>query len=247
MPTAPLAVLAPASGGGAPTAPSVVLAAASGGGAPTAPLVVLAAASGGGAPSSPLVVLAAASGGGAPTAPLVVLAAASGGGSPTSPLLVLAAAAGGGGSVATVSGSLTSDGSTPLVFPELVYSGELGGKPSWSDSGDWDTAESGLAWFEGTWRLTQYPFVGGWESAEDVATPDLVTAWDLVGTATGDPEISIAGEILESPGAVLPAADTANAPAAPAPVLGMPLTALYNTEWSPLLNTDDTILTGTDA
>jgi hypothetical protein len=50
-----------------------------------------------------------------------------------------------------------------------------------------------------------------------------------------------------APGAIFTPPLDGGSPSAPPPIFGMPLTALYNTDFTPLLNTNAAILTNTDA
>lgn len=88
-----------------------------------------------------------------------------------------------------ISGTLTSDGTTAVTFPEMAYSGDSGGKPAYA------SGSKSCQYIEPEWILTSESPAAQWKSSEDVATPDLVTSWTPqttpgVGTATGSPNIT---------------------------------------------------------
>lgn len=92
-----------------------------------------------------------------------------------------------------VTGPLTSNGTTPVTFPTLVYAGDLNGKPCYSDNGLQTGNTHALYWISdggGAWVLAQLSPSCAWTSASDVATPDLATGWTALGTATGTPVIA---------------------------------------------------------
>ena len=84
-----------------------------------------------------------------------------------------------------VAGDLTTDGSTPAVFPTLEYAGLFNGRPEHNDPVDSDTAAY--------WAVTQWELflagIGLFSSTEDVATADLVTTWTPIPPATGAPRL----------------------------------------------------------
>lgn len=92
----------------------------------------------------------------------------------------------------TVSGTLTSDGTSPAVPGTLAYIGLLNGKVAY-ETGDWI-----LEWVEdfptaGTdsWRLKDDGGTGAeWYSSSAVATPDSATSWTAVSPATGTPSFT---------------------------------------------------------
>jgi hypothetical protein len=90
--------------------------------------------------------------------------------------------------VMRIVGTLTSDGSTPVVFPILPYTGITDGKPAYEQSlGNaalWVT-DDGVN-FE--WEIASGG--GVWRSDEDVATPDLVTTWTPISPTTGTPTVT---------------------------------------------------------
>jgi hypothetical protein len=90
--------------------------------------------------------------------------------------------------IIVISGSLT-DGSNSVVFPLMRYAGIYNGKPFYTPSGE-DEGFVILLWTGTDWTLN---FDGGanlWSSSENVATPDLVTAWVSGGDATGTPVLN---------------------------------------------------------
>lgn len=86
--------------------------------------------------------------------------------------------------------------------------GLSGGKPAYEKA--WPVR---IAWAFGSWNI--YTGLGGelWWSAEDVATPDLVTTWAAAGGATGLPVV-VAAE-LQPPEPIVPNGGPAAFPAAP--------------------------------
>lgn len=118
-----------------------------------------------------------------------------------------------------VTGSLTANGSTPVVFPSLSYAGTHNGKAIYTSTGvngqyEPYTALWGIA--PNLWYLTDYDRNAIWSSPENVATPDLVTTWTPVynmgseTTPTGTPTITA---VISSAAQVI-AAVNASAPAA---------------------------------
>ena len=89
-----------------------------------------------------------------------------------------------------VTGTLTSDGSTPVTFPTLVFAGFYGGKPVYTDNGLTTGMTHALSWETAVWVLAQVSPVAAWTSASAVATPDLATGWTPVGSATGTPVVA---------------------------------------------------------
>lgn len=122
-------------------------------------------------------------------------------------------AAGSGDGIA-VTGTLTSNGSTPLVFPATIPSaGTANGRPTYY-------IVTGAGEFGAIWKTVANPFTGSgdftgwflqedgdgvtWASTADVATPDLVPAgawhantnplaWRPVSPATGTPVVAASG------------------------------------------------------
>jgi hypothetical protein len=98
--------------------------------------------------------------------------------------------------VMRVTGTLTSDGSTPSVFPDLPFDQISNGKPAYEVAPNdvdieylilWDNSPSAEKW-----TLIDYVTSAQWRSTEDVATPDLVTTWTPVSPATGTPTVTAA-------------------------------------------------------
>lgn len=141
-----------------------------------------------------------------PAAPLAEASAAE----PPTPVQPLAeGSAGADYKPITVSGTLTSDGSTPVVFPALLFSGAYQEGPSWTDTGNTpvgDNYDYLCCYPTGVgWTLSKYSgetLVAIWVSSADVTTPDQVptgawngttnpTAWKPTSPATGTPVIAI--------------------------------------------------------
>jgi hypothetical protein len=81
----------------------------------------------------------------------------------------------------TVTGTLTSDGTTPVVFPVLPYVGIFRGKPGFSL--DHDNSVSSVTFEESNkWVLSFKEGTAEWTSTANVASPELVPAgaWDAV-------------------------------------------------------------------
>ena len=99
-----------------------------------------------------------------------------------------------------VTGALTLDGSTPVVFPPLIDAGVLGSSNAWTDTGNGvDTfyvaqwSVSLLKW-ERLAPLSPGDLEVGWQSAETTLlltpSPDLATGWVPVSPATGTPSVN---------------------------------------------------------
>jgi hypothetical protein len=92
----------------------------------------------------------------------------------------------------TVTGTLTSDGSTPVAFEEMAYVETLNAKPSYGNlAGDVAT------WHDNYWDMACNDG-GTWTSTDDVATPDLCTTWTPASAATGTPVVSGTPVIIPS-------------------------------------------------
>jgi len=88
-----------------------------------------------------------------------------------------------------VSGALTSDGTTPLVVPDMPYAGSLGGKQSYSDNGlaPADEQTNFVYWsvgFEG-WIFVVGAFQ--WTSTSLASSPIGIENWAAQGANTGMP------------------------------------------------------------
>ena len=106
-----------------------------------------------------------------------------------------------------VTGTLTSDGSTPVTFPPLVYNGTVNGKPQYHAAGDTHYVNWTV---EGEWYL-QVDGGALWFSTDNVATPDLVTTWSADSPATGTPVVAAAVSNSAQAKAAIEAAATADA------------------------------------
>jgi hypothetical protein len=95
-----------------------------------------------------------------------------------------------------LTGTLTSNGSTPYTLTPYIYTGILNERPRYS----WNPADpfelETIFWTGSNWSLGD----GKWISTDDVATPDLVTSWVPQSPATGTPVvtagISTAAEVI---------------------------------------------------
>lgn len=105
---------------------------------------------------------------------------------PRSGVLVLASTGDTGVPISvSIGGDMTSDGTTPLVFPALDTVGVSNGRPCFSDPADANTLVywSGTAWIITTGTITRF------YSLANVATPDLVSTWVENSPATGTPVV----------------------------------------------------------
>ena len=84
-----------------------------------------------------------------------------------------------------VAGDLTTDGSTPAAFPTLEYDTMYLGHAEYSDPAD---STTNAIWADGTWEISLADVLL-FTSTEDVASPDLVTAWTPFYPATGAPRL----------------------------------------------------------
>ncbi len=84
-----------------------------------------------------------------------------------------------------VTGTLTSDGSTPVVFSNpLPYTEISNGKPVYEI-----LAEAAVIW-NGTQWILSHDSGGQWTSTDAVSTPDLVTTWVPQFGSTGTPVVT---------------------------------------------------------
>jgi hypothetical protein len=74
--------------------------------------------------------------------------------------------------------------------------------------------------------------------------PDAGTPPDAAGAIFAPPDSETPAA---APGAIFTPPIDGGTPSAPPPIFGMPLNAIYNSNYAPLLNTNDAILTNTDA
>jgi hypothetical protein len=96
-----------------------------------------------------------------------------------------------------VTGTLT-DGTNPVTFGIFAYVGQINGKPAYGAPG-FDTLqwESSIS----RWVLRSEDFDSQWQSADDVATPDLADWADTaVAPATGLPVVVTSSQTLTIPG-----------------------------------------------
>lgn len=92
----------------------------------------------------------------------------------------------------TVSGTLTSDGSTPVVFPTLTFYGFEDGRPAYSNTGA-APSTGYTAFFDADWYLekrTSDSLDAQWVSATSELLPNLASAWTPAGAATGTPTLT---------------------------------------------------------
>lgn len=92
-----------------------------------------------------------------------------------------------------VTGTLTSNGSTPFTFPTMRHAGFFDGKPAYTDNGLASGNTRSIVWIAGIskwWAFKPSPDAVIWQSSSDVATPDLATGWTPLGSATGTPVIT---------------------------------------------------------
>lgn len=105
-----------------------------------------------------------------------------------------------------VSGTMTTNGTTPLTFPQLLYCGEVNGRPAWSSTGEYSPGStvvgytllywSGLWWFLS--KVVGLGLTAGFQSNEDESTPDTVSAWAPSSTETGSP-VLLMGDLFTTP------------------------------------------------
>lgn len=98
--------------------------------------------------------------------------------------------------IMTVTGTLTSNGSTPVTFPTLYYAGIYDGRPSYTD--DASIVLSGtnthVAAFDlpaaDNWTLLQRSPAAAWISIDLELTVNEAGSWTPSGAATGTPVIT---------------------------------------------------------
>lgn len=87
----------------------------------------------------------------------------------------------------TITGTLTSNGTTPVTFPFLYKSGTQSGKSKYQDStGQYISNWDGSQWTVGSNDTPE----AYWTSSENVSTPDLVVTWTPASPATGTPTVA---------------------------------------------------------
>lgn len=105
-----------------------------------------------------------------------------------------------------VSGTLT-DGTNPVVFPELLFAGLSvnDGSPIYTSDGLTPAAQYACYTTEGLWLLTDGG-VGGWQSSDSPipSRPEQVETWDAAVAYTGTPVIT-SGETASPTGVTIPA------------------------------------------
>lgn len=90
----------------------------------------------------------------------------------------------------TVTGTLTSDGTTPVVFPTLYYAGLSSGAPAYTDTGTQLTKQYVVWKNGGMWYLFDIATDANWQSGVEALTPEAVTGWAPIAPATGTPIIT---------------------------------------------------------
>ena len=112
---------------------------------------------------------------------------------------------GGGVDILTITGALTSDGTTPRTFPGLLYAGDANGRPSYTNDGVTSGATH-VCYYEdspATWVLLKVssPYAS-WVGDPTRATPDLVPMWSATGINTGFPDVTLTAGGLPTPPAI---------------------------------------------
>lgn len=106
---------------------------------------------------------------------------------PRSGVIVLAGTGGTGyPDTIIVAGDLTTDGSTPAVFPTLEYAGVVNTRPAHEDP---LAGGCSVMWMGSAWLLSHIGDVPLFSSTQAVASADLVTSWTPIGAATGTPAL----------------------------------------------------------
>lgn len=94
-----------------------------------------------------------------------------------------------------VTGTLTSDGSTPASFGTLQFAAGDAGKPVYTNNG-LTTGYSEILYWNPLllkWMLSDaWPTGPVWTSTSDTHTPDLATGWTPTAPATGTPVVALA-------------------------------------------------------
>jgi hypothetical protein len=85
-----------------------------------------------------------------------------------------------------IGGTLT-DGTDPVVFPELPRIADFGGKAQYSDD-----AGLGLVYWDSPYWIIEWngDVYSVWRSTENVALPSTVSTWTAVSPATGTPTVT---------------------------------------------------------
>jgi predicted secreted protein len=96
----------------------------------------------------------------------------------------------------TVTGTLTSDGSTSVTFPTLIFAGIDSGSKKIAYSSTGNPAGSGTGYylyFDETWflqKVTVSTVDASWDSASTSILPNLATGWTADSPATGTPTVT---------------------------------------------------------
>jgi hypothetical protein len=93
----------------------------------------------------------------------------------------------------TVSGTLTTDGSTPAVFPDLVDAGLENGKTRFADGLGSPSYEAKWNSSLVRWEASVVGTTGIWYGYEDVDSPEDVVEWVANPPATGIPVFAATG------------------------------------------------------
>jgi hypothetical protein len=97
----------------------------------------------------------------------------------------------------SITGTLT-DGTNPLIMPDLLPVPDFSGRRAWSESGLPVTDEesgSSVYWSGGIWQIsyTDGENLTEWWSIGDAPSPAEVEEWDPRGSATGQPVVTLEG------------------------------------------------------
>lgn len=107
-----------------------------------------------------------------------------------------------GVTVVQVTGTLTSDGVVPAVFPNLFDAGVLNETTVWTDNGTAIPAVAYCQWNSSTGRWEVIHGAAKWQSGTttlvDTPTPDVATGWAAVSPATGTPTVDFGTSITPS-------------------------------------------------
>jgi hypothetical protein len=93
-----------------------------------------------------------------------------------------------GGGYIRITGELYDNYGDYVVFPDMFYSGNLGGKPSYTSNNSicyWQTNRWFLYFKNGDVTA------GSWESTSNVASPELATNWTTISSSSGIPVIAL--------------------------------------------------------
>lgn len=217
-PAAAGAVFVPPSAGAPPSAPGAIFTPPSGGAPPSAPPAVKANFSAG-SPSAPAGIYTPPSAGSPPAAAGAVFTPPSAGSEPEVPRAVFVPPA---RAAIVVSGVLTRDGATPLVFPVLLRAPDFNGRAAWTNTGgDWAGEEGGNYGYVWNSELFSWELIcnsGGLFGfgGRNVPNPLDAAPFEPFGVETGTP--SVAYQSITAPAAVA-ANYSAGSPSSP-PAVG---------------------------